>query len=283
MLRLTFTFGLLVLFLFVPHRVVAQDQNATAPAPQSHEENLGPKPDWSWLVVLRFVTESDYPPFNYRDEDGQLTGFNVDLARAICKELDVPCEINTAEWGKLVDTLRSEHADAVIASVAITPQMLAQVDFTTSYYATPAKFVTLATSKLKPSDITPEGLDGRTIAVVKDTAHEAYLRHFFPNSTIVAFGTPEEAHIALKENKTELLFGDAISLMFWLNGSDSGACCQFRGGGYLESEYFGEGVGIAVVKGNIRLQEVLNYALAKLRASGRFEELKRRHFPLAIY
>lgn len=282
MLRLTVIFGLLVLFMSAPlHPSAAQEQENAPPSAQSREENLGPKPDTSWLVVLRFVTDADYPPFNYRDEDGALTGFNVDLARAICKELEVTCEVNTGEWGKLVDTLKSDQADAVIASLAITPQTLAQVDFTTSYYATPAKFVTLASSKL--TDTTPEGLEGRTIAAVKDTAHEAYLRHFFSRSQIMPFSTPEEARAALRDGKADLLFGDAISLMFWINGTDSAACCQFRGRGYIESEYFGEGVGIAVAKGNIRLQEVLNYALARVRASGRFEELQLRYFPLAIY
>ena len=76
----------------------ASAQDAPAPlASQWREEALGPKPDWSWLVVLRFVTETDYPPFNYYDEDGTLTGFNIDLARAICAELAVTCEINPAD------------------------------------------------------------------------------------------------------------------------------------------------------------------------------------------
>jgi polar amino acid transport system substrate-binding protein len=80
-----------------------------------------------------------------------------------------------------------------------------------------------------------------------------------------------------------LLFGDAISLMFWINGADSGRCCQFRGRGFLEARYFGEGVGIAVAKDNIRLKEVLNYALVRVRASGKLEEMQLRYFPLAIY
>lgn len=71
--------------------------------------------------------------------------------------------------------------------------------------------------------------------------------------------------------------------MFWINGSDSAGCCQFRGRGFLEAKYFGEGVGIAVSKGNIRLKEVLNYALTRIRSSGRLEELLLRYFPLAIY
>ena len=254
----------------------------TAPAPsQWREESLGPRPDWSWLVVLRFVTEADYPPFNYRDEDGTLTGFNVDLARALCRELDINCEVNAVDWSKLVSSLKDDEGDAAIASLAISPSTIEQVDFTDSYYATPAKFATRNTTKIE--GVTPEDLDGRKIGVIKQTAHEAYLRHFFPASTIVTFASDEEARTALKEEKVDLLFGDAISLMFWINGSDSQGCCQFRGRGFLEAKYFGEGVGIAVNKGNIRLKEVLNYALARVRASGRYEELLLRYFPLAIY
>ncbi len=254
----------------------------TAPATsQWREETIGPRPDWSWLVVLRFVTEADYPPFNYRDEDGTLTGFNVDLARAVCRELDVNCEVNAVDWGKLVPSLKDDEADAAIASLAISPSTIEQVDFTDSYYATPAKFVARNATKL--AGITPEDLDGRKIGVIKQTAHEAYLRHFFPGSTVVTFDTDEDARIALKDEKIDLIFGDAISLMFWINGSDSQGCCQFRGRGFLEAKYFGEGVGIAVAKGNIRLKEVLNYALARVRASGRYEELLLRYFPLAIY
>jgi polar amino acid transport system substrate-binding protein len=257
-------------------------QQGTAPATsQWREETIGPRPDWSWLVVLRFVTEADYPPFNYRDEDGTLTGFNVDLARALCRELDINCEVNAVDWSKLVPSLKDDEGDAVIASLAISPATIEQVDFTDSYYATPAKFVARTSSKIE--GVTPENLEGRKIGVIKETSHEAYLRNFFPESTIVTFASDEEARTALKEEQIDLLFGDAISLMFWINGSDSQGCCQFRGRGFLEAKYFGEGVGIAVAKGNIRLKEVLNYALARVRASGRYEELLLRYFPLAIY
>jgi polar amino acid transport system substrate-binding protein len=260
----------------------ASAQDAPAPlASQWREEALGPKPDWSWLVVLRFVTETDYPPFNYYDEDGTLTGFNIDLARAICAELAVTCEINPADWDSLVKTVQAEEADAIMASLAITPKTIEQVDFTDGYYATPAKFVTQTASQI--GDVTPEALEGIKIGVVKDTAHESYLRDFFAKSNIATFDTDDQVRGALKSGDVQAVFGDAISMMFWINGQDAAGCCQFRGRGYLESRYFGEGVGIAVAKSNIRLKEVLNYALARVRASGRFEELLLRYFPLAIY
>jgi polar amino acid transport system substrate-binding protein len=260
----------------------ASAQDAPAPlSSQWREESLGPKPDWSWLVVLRFVTETDYPPFNYYDEDGTLTGFNIDLARAICAELEVTCEVNPADWDSLVKTVQAEQADAIMASLAITPKTIEQVDFTDGYYATPAKFVTQTSSEI--TEVTPETLEDVKIGVAKDTAHERYLRDFFGKSKIVTFETDDDVRNALKSGEVQAVFGDAISMMFWINGQDAAGCCQFRGRGFLESRYFGEGVGIAVAKSNIRLKEVLNYALARVRASGRFEELLLRYFPLAIY
>jgi polar amino acid transport system substrate-binding protein len=280
MQKLVTIFCLLVFIVILPPSVAqTEDEGAEE---TSHEGTVGPKPDTSWLLTLRFVTTTGYPPFNYRDENSTLTGFNVDLARAICTELEVTnCEVDTVEWSKLPEILKNNKADAVIASIAITPQTTTQYDFTNSYYATPAKFVTRSSSELKK--MTPETLEGHKIAVVVKTAHEAYLRNFFADSKIVAFPTSKEAREALKKEKVDLLFGDAISLMFWVNGSDSGRCCQIRGEGFFESEYFGEGVGIAVKKGNIRLQEVLNYGLARVRASHRLEELQLRYFPLPIY
>jgi polar amino acid transport system substrate-binding protein len=71
--------------------------------------------------------------------------------------------------------------------------------------------------------------------------------------------------------------------MFWIQGTDSARCCEFKGEGYSEARYFGDGVGIAVKKGNTRLREVLDYALARVKASGRYEELMLRYFPLPLY
>jgi polar amino acid transport system substrate-binding protein len=252
------------------------------PLPETpREELLGPKPDWSWLATLRFVTESDYPPFNYQDEDGALTGFNVELARAICKELDVNCEINSADWGRVVDMLKKKEADAAVASIAISPRSAAELDFTNSYYQTPAKFVIKVGSNIK--DVSPEALVGKKISVVQGTAHEAFLRDFYPDAGIEAFPGDAEAREALKTGKVDLLFGDAISSIFWIMGADSQSCCQFRGTGFIEAKYFGEGAGVAVARGNSRMREVLDYGLAKVRASGRFEELMLRYFPLSIY
>ncbi len=232
-------------------------------------------------VVLRFLTDSGFPPFNFYDEDGILTGFNVDLARAICLELGVTCDIKALPWAQLVPALQRADADAVIAGHAVTAEMVGKVTFTNPYFRTPGRFAVRRDS----SDFaaTPEGLEGRRIGIVQGTAHEAFIRRFFLSSRIESFPDPEKAREALLERRIDALFDDAVSLAFWLNGTLSRQCCAFRSGAYLEPRFFGDGIAIAVKKDDLELRAKLNSALTKVRQSGRFQELVSRYFPFQIY
>ena len=97
------------------------------------------------------------------------------------------------------------------------------------------------------------------------------------------YDTPELTREALRKGEVDLLFGDGISLAFWLNGTDSQNCCAFRGGPFIESRYFGEGVGIAVKRGNDTLRQAFNWALFRLWEKGRFSDLWLRYFPISPF
>ena len=241
---------------------------------------LRPKPEIH-LDRIRFITDSDYPPFQYFDEEGVLTGFNVDLARAICEALSVECEVNPVDWEDLFKNLDDGEADAAIASIRIDAESLKRADFTSRYYATPGRFIARKDNDLK--DVRPETVEGRKIGVLKGTGHEAFLKQYFSAAELVPFGTSDEAQTALKAGDIDFLFGDGVGLTFWLNGVTSDACCEFRGGPYFDTKFFGEGVGIAVKKGNRQLVEVLNYALEQVHASGRYEGLFLRYFPMSFF
>ena len=232
-------------------------------------------------VAIRFLTDSDYPPFNYFDDDNVLTGFNVDMARAVCLELSAACDIQVRPWAELLPALRRGEADAVIASHAISASALKAVDFTDRYFFTPGRFV--AKRGQTRLEITPEGLEGKKIGVAKGTAHEAYLRAFFRDSSIRAFESPELARDAVIIGAVDLLFDDGISLAFWLTGMASRACCEFKGGPFGEPKYFGDGVGIVVNREDGQLKTLINAALKRLRESGRYEELLLRYFPLRVF
>ena len=119
----------------------------------------------------------------------------------------------------------------------------------------------------------------KKIAVVAGTAHEA-LKTLFTEAELRPYRA-RKPRVTLKKAGRSLF--DGISLAFWLNGTDSGNCCEFRGGPYTESRFFGEGVGIAVKRGNDLLRQAFNWALFRLWKKGRFTDLWLRYFPISPF
>jgi polar amino acid transport system substrate-binding protein len=239
------------------------------------------RPDLTRINQIRFLTGFDYPPFNYTGPDGNPAGLNVDIARLICEEIKANCTMQMRRFDTLLDALEQNRGDAVVASIAATPEARKRADFSDPYYRTPARFVARKDTKL--SEVIPEALEGKTVAVMAGTAHESYLRRLFTEVEVRPYPSSEAARAALQGGKVDLLFGDGISLAFWLNGTDSANCCGFRGGPFLESRYFGEGIGIAVRSGDNALRLALNWALFRLWETGRFTDLWLRYFPISPF
>jgi polar amino acid transport system substrate-binding protein len=239
------------------------------------------RPDLSRVTQIRFLTEVDYPPFNYAGPDGHPAGFNVDLARMICEELRVTCTIQMRRFDTLIPALNQNQGEAIIASLAVTEASRKAVDFSDPYYRVPARFV--ARRDTAAAELKPEQMEGRKIAVVAGSAHEAYLKTLFTDAQAVPFPSAEATREALRQGEVDYVFGDGISLAFWLNGTESGDCCAFAGGPFFESRYFGEGVGIAVKRGNDTLRQAFNWALFRLWEKGRFTDLWLRYFPVSPF
>jgi polar amino acid transport system substrate-binding protein len=287
---------LLIALFFAGREAVAEPAAPAPPAPPTGAAPAPPpvrvpgfwdprrrpeKPDLARISVIRFLTETDYPPFNYAGPDGNPQGFNIDLARMLCEELRLACTIQMRRFETLIPALNGNQGDAAIASIAATVDIRNRVDFSDPYYRTPARFVARRDSAIE--DPLPERLEGKKVAVVGETAHEAYLKALFTEAEIRAYPTDEAARLALRRGEVDLLFGDAITLALWLNGTDSENCCAFRGGPYLDNRYFGEGVGIIVKKGNDTMRMALNWALFRVWEQGRFTDLWLRYFPVSPF
>lgn len=240
-----------------------------------------PRPDLGNRDTIRFITETDYPPFHYLDASGVLVGFNIDLAWGICTALKVRCTIRQVGWNEMAAELAEGKADAAIASHRIDLDNRKRFHFTDRYYDTPARFVVRQDGNTV--ELTPASLGNRKVAVMKGTAHEAYLETFFADALIEPFDNHADAREALRTAKVDALFGDAISLGFWLAGEASRGCCRFSEGVYVEPRFFGNGVGIALRKDNLGLARILNFGLEQTRKSGLYARLVRRHFPAALY
>jgi polar amino acid transport system substrate-binding protein len=163
----------------------------------------------------------------------------------------------------------------------VTPELRRRFFFRYPYSRTPARLV--SRMEVEIDGVRPTDLEGKKVAVVGGTAHEAYLRALFTEVEVVPFPNAEETRAALRRGEVDLLFGDGIALAFWLNGTDSAGCCVFRGGPFLESRFFGEGVGIAVRRGNDLLRQAFNWALFRLWENGKFTDLWLRYFPISPF
>jgi polar amino acid transport system substrate-binding protein len=119
--------------------------------------------------------------------------------------------------------------------------------------------------------------------VIAGSTHEAYLKAMFTDAVLVPFPSDDALRQALKRSEVDFIFGDAISFAFWINGSDSADCCAFSGGPFIESRFFGEGIGIAVRKGNDTLRQALNWALFRVWEKGRYTDLWLRYFSVSPF
>ncbi|WP_395664587.1 transporter substrate-binding domain-containing protein [Methylocella sp.] len=250
--------------------------------PNFFDPNARPdKPDLGAVQSLRFLTDRDFPPFHYEAEDGTLKGFDVDLARALCDSLKLTCTIQARRYDTLADALDKGEGDAILGSLRIDAKSREKFDFSAPYAKTPARFARRRENLL--GEATPETLRGKFVGVVAKSAHEAYLDAFFPGATRKAYDSPKALTEALKAGEVDAIFMDGVALSFWLRGPEAEGCCAFSGGPYMESRFFGEGLGIALKKGDPALREALDHALASLFAKGVAADLYLKYFPLGYY
>src|SRR4030088_3428634 len=182
------------------------------------------RPDLSRLSVIRFLTETDYPPFNFTGPDGNPAGFNVDLARQLCEEIKVTCTIQMRRFETLLYEIASNRGDAIIASLAVTPQMRTRLDFTDPYYRAPARFVSRRDAVMP--EVRPEYLEGKKVGAVAGTSHEAYLKAMFTDAELHSYPNDDALRLALRRGEVDFIFGDAISLAVWTTGPHSAAHCR---------------------------------------------------------
>lgn len=274
--------SLVVLCALAAFAVPARADEPQVPVFWDAKERL-PKPDLSALERLRFLTTTDFPPFNFLDASGRLSGLHVDLARAICAELGITdkCQIQALPWGELDQALQKGDGEAIIAGIAVTQETRAKYAFSRPYLQFPARFV--MPKETTVSEPIYDKIKGMSIGVIAGSAHERMLRDYFPDVKVVVYPSQERLFGDLKAGKIAGAFGDGMRFGFWLAGAEAANCCRFAGGPYLAPEYLGTGLAIAVKADDPALADAFNYALHAISVKGSFAELYLRYFPVSFY
>ena len=276
------SFWLSLFVFFCPLSLLAQQASPGLPLLFDSRERLA-KPDLSSLVRLRFLTTIDFPPFNFTDQNGKLAGFNIDLAREICNELEIAskCQIQALPFADLKVALAASQGDAVIAGIAVSEELRQQFAFSRPYLMLPARFVRNLKAPIKGEDA--GALADHSVGVVKATAHEAMLSAYFPKVKAVPFDSKDALLAALRDGKVDAAFADSLQLSFWVSSQASTKCCALFDGPYLSEQFLGEGMTIMLREKDDVLTAALDHALAALSRSGRLQEIYLRYFPYGLY
>ena len=226
-------------------------------------------------------TEGAYPPFNWIDEDGNLQGFDIEIGNALCAAAKLDCTWVVQDWDGIIPGLLAKKYDAIVASMSITEERKQKVDFTARYYNTPAKFVR---KKGSDTEISNAGLDGKSVGVQRATIHENFLRDNFGEIiTIKAYATQDEANLDFNAGRVDLLLADSVALLEGFINTPEGQDAEFVGPDFTDPRWFGDGVGIAVRKGEEDLLDALNQAIAAIREDGTYQKINASYFDFDVY
>lgn len=266
-------FYLFFLLVLVPSFAIAQNLPNHID-PNTRQETF----DSSDVPTIRFLSTPNFPPFNYRDENGKLIGFNVDLALAICANLEISCTMQAWPWEQAGDALTDLQGDALIAGLAITAENGTRFDFSQIYLMLPGRFVTRADQNITPEN----GFNAEELIGVRaGSNHLEFLRRYFPETNRVEYASEFDALDALNHGQISVYFGDGMRASFWLREHPD--CCAFVGEAYFNTELFGEGLAIAFPPGQDLVRNAVNTALSRLSQSGTLDELYLRWFPIGFY
>lgn len=225
-------------------------------------------------------TEGAYPPFNNLEADGTLTGFDVDIAKALCVEMKAECTFVTQDWDGMIPALVAKKFDAIIASMSITPERLEKVDFTNKYYNTGPAIVVPKDSPI--TEATEAGLAGKTLGAQSSTTHSNYAEAFFKESELKLYPTPDEYKLDVANGRVDAVIDDVVVLSSWLKTAD-GACCKLLKALKPDPEINGIGAGIALRKGDTALKDKFNAAITAIRANGKYKEINDKYFDFDVY
>ncbi|MBF0234110.1 MAG: ABC transporter substrate-binding protein [Desulfamplus sp.] len=233
-----------------------------------------------WKEV-RIGTEGAYPPFNFTTPEGELAGFDVDIAKALCKAMGVKCVLVKQDWDGIIPALLARKYDAVIASMSITEERKKSVAFAGKYYQTPAKFIA---KKGAIKEFSKEAVKGKIVGVQRATIHDRYLTDNYGSDVeIKRYGTQDEAYLDLTAGRVDLLLADSVALDDGFLKKPEGKDYEFVGPDLTDPKWFGEGAGIAIRKDDSDLVEMFNKAIKDIRADGTYKQIQDKYFAFDVF
>ncbi|GAF55903.1 LOW QUALITY PROTEIN: amino acid ABC transporter, periplasmic amino acid-binding protein [Psychrobacter sp. JCM 18901] len=219
--------------------------------------------------VLRIGTEGAYAPFNYTNADGTLGGFDVEIANALCADMQVTCEIVAQDWDGIIPGLKAGKYDAIVAAMSVTPERSQQVSFTDPYFSNALVFWPKRSS-FDPSN--NSDIDSHSIAAQRSTISSQWLEDTYPKADMKLYDTLSNAFLDLGSKRVDAMISDKLPAIEWLS-SNAGSKYALKGDEIDINDNFA----IAVRPGD-PLQAKINQSLANIKANGTYDKINQKYF-----
>ncbi len=227
---------------------------------------------------LRVGVEGNYPPFSRLGADGKLSGFDIDIALAVCERLKVECTLVQQEWDGMIPALAARKFDMIVASMTITDERRKAVDFSDPYYDVPSRFVARAGAF---KDHTPADFKGRKIIVLRNSPRAKYVAERYKDSEVLLVNKETDIYLELVAGRGDVGFGSSVvSSEAFLKKPEGKGYAQV--GATVRLEGGAGGVGIAFRKGETALRDRVNAALKAIKADGSYKRMADRYFDFDV-
>lgn len=230
--------------------------------------------------TIRIGVEGAYPPFSKTEADGSVTGFDIDIANALCAEMKAKCTLVKQDWDGIIPALMARKFDAIIATMDITEERKKKVAFTDKYQHIPARFAALKDAGYEGTDAF---MTGKRIGVQRATSMDLYISDNYPSAKIKRYGSADEAYLDLKAGRLDYVMADSAAISDGLLAKDGGDKFEFVGPKLNDPKWFGDGAGIAIRKQDKDLAAQFNAAIKEIRANGTYKEIQDKYFSFDVY
>lgn len=235
---------------------------------------------------LRVGSECTYPPFNYRSPDGELLGFDIDVAKEVVKRIGADVSFVCQPFDSLIPGLLAGKFDLLAASMSITDERKKSIDFSLPYRSSTARFIGPEGSDTKPltDDGQPNlaGMEGKTIAIQRSSTYESYMRDKFPGANISLYDTVDNMLLDLTSHRVDLVFAGPIKLATDFLDKPRGKGYAFIGPEINDVKYFGPGVGIGLRKDDGNLLQEVDKAMKAMIDDGTFKTINAKYWSFSV-
>lgn len=226
---------------------------------------------------VRIATNSPYKPMEYTKPDGTLTGFDIELGDALCKQAELKCSWVKQSWNGIIPGLMARKYDAIMSSMTIKEDRKKVLLFSTPYIIVPSGFFVPTDSAIKTPDAA--SLKGKKIGVQRGTLQDNYVTDKYGDeATIKRYADVDDMAVDMDAGRVDIAFADLPTGQSTLMGR-KGKSYKMIGEPLTQPKsYFGEGFGIAFRKNEQDLANKFNKALGVLKQNGTYDKLYDKYF-----